>query len=134
MGYPDQALARSQEAIILAQQSAHSFSLSSTLSAAAIFHAFRREIRAAQECAEALIRLATDQGFPLWRARGVVLRGWALAHQGQAKEGIAQLTQGLRGFRATGAESSQHIIWRFSPKHMECKGNQRKGSQYLQKR
>jgi predicted ATPase len=32
------------------------------------------------------------------------MRGWALAHQGQAKEGIEQMTQGLRAFRATGAE------------------------------
>src|SRR6266446_1681816 len=37
----------------------------------------------------------------------VVLRGWALAHQGEAKEGIAQLTQGLSAFRATRAESNR---------------------------
>src|SRR5262249_13389924 len=33
-----------------------------------------------------------------------MLHGWALAHQEQAKKGIEQLTQGLRAFRATGAE------------------------------
>ena len=32
------------------------------------------------------------------------LRGWALAHQGQAQEGIEQITQGLRAHRAIGAE------------------------------
>jgi predicted ATPase len=37
-------------------------------------------------------------------ACGSILRGWALAHQGRAKEGIAQITQGLMDFRATGAE------------------------------
>ena len=37
-------------------------------------------------------------------AFGAILRGWALAHQGQAQEGIAQIHQGLRAFRATGAE------------------------------
>jgi predicted ATPase len=31
------------------------------------------------------------------------LRGWALAHQGQVKEGIEQITQGLRAHRGTGA-------------------------------
>ena len=36
-----------------------------------------------------------------------MLRGWALAHQGQAQEGIEQLNQGLIAHRATGAE-----LWR----------------------
>ena len=35
---------------------------------------------------------------------GSLLRGWALAHQGQAQEGIEQITQGLSAFRATEAE------------------------------
>jgi predicted ATPase len=61
-------------------------------------------VHCTQACAEAAISLTTDQGFPHWRAQGFVLRGWALAHQGQAKEGIEQLHQGLRAYCATGAE------------------------------
>jgi predicted ATPase len=37
-------------------------------------------------------------------AVGSLMRGWALAQQGQAREGIEQLTQGLIAHRATGAE------------------------------
>jgi predicted ATPase len=37
-------------------------------------------------------------------AFGSMLRGWALAQQGQAQDGIEQLIQSLRAFRATGAE------------------------------
>ena len=37
-------------------------------------------------------------------ACGAILRGWALAHQGQAQDGIAQIEQGLRALRAAGAE------------------------------
>src|SRR2546428_1266060 len=69
-----------------------------------MFHQFRREMRAAQERAEAAISLAKEQGFAFWMAFSSILRGWALAHQGQAKEGIAQITQGLMPYRATGAE------------------------------
>jgi predicted ATPase len=36
-----------------------------------------------------------------------MLRGWALAHQGQAQEGTEQITQGLRACRATGAEEGR---------------------------
>jgi predicted ATPase len=104
LGYPHQGLARSHEAVMLAQQSAHSFSQGFVLSFAAVVHQFRREVRLTQERAEATIVLATDQGFPLWMARGVVLRGWALAQQGQAQEGIEQIHLGLTTYRATAAE------------------------------
>src|SRR5207253_325585 len=95
------------EALTLAQQSAQPFSLAFVLSRAAVFHQLRLEARAAQKRAEAEITLATAQGFPQFRAFGSMLRGWALAHQGQAQEGIEQLNQGLIAYRATGAESGR---------------------------
>jgi TOMM system kinase/cyclase fusion protein len=106
-GYPEQGLARSQEAVTLAQQMAHPFSLSFALSFAAVFYQLRRERHTAQEYAEAAISLTTDQGFPHWRAYSTILRAWALAHQEQAQEGVEQIKQGLRAFRATEAE-----LWR----------------------
>jgi class 3 adenylate cyclase/predicted ATPase len=104
LGYPDQGLARSQEAVTLAQQIAHPFSLAYALGFATMFHQFRREVRCTQERAEATIILTTEQGFPLWRARGAMLRSWALAHQGQAQDRSEQITQGLSSHRATGSE------------------------------
>jgi predicted ATPase len=47
--------------------------------------------------------MATDQGFPQQVAAAIPLRGWALAVQGQAEDGIAQIRQGLAAFRAMGA-------------------------------
>jgi len=107
LGYPDQGLVRSREALTLAQQSRHPFSLGLALCWAALFHQFRREGRVAQERAEAAIVLATEQGFPHWRARGAMTRGWALTQQGQTREGIEQMQQGLIAHRATGAEISR---------------------------
>jgi predicted ATPase len=104
LGYPDQGLAWSDEAATLAQQIAHPYSLGFALTSAANFHQLRREVCATQERADAAITLATVQGFPHWRARGAILRGWALVQQGQAKEGIEQLQQSMQAFRATGAE------------------------------
>ena len=49
--------------------------------------------------------LATEQGFPFWLALGAILRGWALAEQGQGEEGIAQIRQGLAAWQATGAKA-----------------------------
>jgi predicted ATPase len=107
LGYADQAARRSHEAVTLAQQMAHPFRHATALSAVVMFHQFRREMRATQEHAEALISLTTVQGFPFWLAFGSLMRGWALTHQGQGKKGIEQMTQGLRAYRATGAELFQ---------------------------
>jgi predicted ATPase len=107
LGYPEQGLTRSQEAMTLAQQSAHPFSMGIALNWAAVFHQFRREMRAAQERAEAALSLTTDQGFPLSMAHSAMLCGWVRAHQGQDQDGIKQLHQGLLTLRATGAELLQ---------------------------
>jgi predicted ATPase len=67
----------------------------------------RREGRAAQEYAEAAISLTTEHGFSYWRAFSAILRGWALAQQGQAQEGIAQIHHGLTIYPVTGADLLQ---------------------------
>jgi predicted ATPase len=107
LGYPDQGLARSHEAVTLAQQIAHPFSLGFALFFAAMLHLFRREVRLTQERAAALISLAQEQGFQYWVAGGSIYHGSALVHQGQSQEGIAQIEQGLTAWRATGAEINQ---------------------------
>jgi TOMM system kinase/cyclase fusion protein len=107
LGYPAQGLTRSHEAVTLAQQIDHPFSLCVALSNAAIFYQCRQEGQATQERAEAAIRLTTEQGFPLWMAISAILRGWALVQQGHAREGIEQLHQGLIAHRATGSELSR---------------------------
>ena len=48
--------------------------------------------------------LSSEQGFAHWLAQGTIVRGWALAEQGQEEEGIAQMRQGLAAHQATGAE------------------------------
>src|SRR5215471_17280019 len=40
-------------------------------------------------------------------ANGTLLCGWVLVQQGQAQEGMAQITQGLVTYRTTGAEISR---------------------------
>ena len=110
LGYPDRALQRSQEALALAQELSHPHSVALALTFAAHLDHFRRESQAAQERAEAAIALCTEHGFPFWLAMGSILRGWALAEQGQREEGIAQMRQGLAGWQATGAKLSSQAF------------------------
>jgi predicted ATPase len=104
LGYPDQALHWSHEALTLARALSHPFSLSYALTRAARLHEFRGEWQTAQERAEALIALAREQGFAQALAIGLVQRGSVLAAQGHVQEGITQIRQGLVAHRATGAE------------------------------
>jgi predicted ATPase len=103
LGYPDQALVRLHEALALAHALSHPYSLAFAWSMAACVAQWRRDVSAVHEQAEAVIALATAQGFPQWVALGTSLRGWALARQGQGEAGMAQVHQGIIAWRATGA-------------------------------
>jgi DNA-binding winged helix-turn-helix (wHTH) protein/predicted ATPase len=113
LGYPDQALKASQEALTLAQELSHPYSLAWALSYAAILHTLRRERQALQARAKALLALSSEQGFPHALAIGAGSRGWVLAEQGQGEDGIAQIRQGMVAYRATGAEHLRtgFFIW-----------------------
>jgi predicted ATPase len=104
LGYPDQALHGINEALTLAQEFAHPFSLAFALTMAAVVHQFRREAQTVQQRAEAVIAVSTEQGFPHWLAYNTILRGWALTARGEGAEGIARMRRGLVAYRGTGAE------------------------------
>jgi adenylate cyclase len=93
LGYPDQALRRSQDALALAQELAHPHTLGFALCWAGLVHTHRREVQAAHERAETVLTLAGEYGFLSWLAHGTFLRGWVLAARGQCEEGIAQMAR-----------------------------------------
>ncbi|WZO98601.1 protein kinase [Isosphaeraceae bacterium EP7] len=97
LGYPDQALRSSREALALAQTLSHPTSLAHARQQVGIFHQFCRDLPETWEQAEACQRLAAEQGIPFYAATASVLRGWALAERGQVEEGLALIRQGLAG-------------------------------------
>jgi predicted ATPase len=105
LGYPDQALERSREALTLAHELSHPYSLAYALQSAMRLHRFRREVQEAREQAEALVTLADQHGFAQWRAGGTMMCGWALTVQGQEGEGMTQMHHGLTAWRAMGIEA-----------------------------
>jgi class 3 adenylate cyclase/predicted ATPase len=102
LGYPAQAVRWSQEALALAQGLAHPFSLAAAQYYATFLHHRRREAPAVQAQVEALLTLATAQGFPLYVGLGTCYRGWTLAMQGQGEAGLAQLYHAMAIVLATG--------------------------------
>ena len=111
LGYPEEALRHSGQAIAIGEDISHPFSQAVARGWTAALHQLRGETRRTQELAEILLAFATEQVFPFFAAHALVFRGWALVQQGQGEEGIAQLREGLVAYRATGAElESSHWL------------------------
>ena len=106
-GYPDQALVRLCTALELAQTLAHPLSLAWALRFAAGLHQQCRDVAAVLEQSEALIGLATEQGFAHYVAMGTMLHGWGTSERGQVEQGIPQIRHGLDLWRALGAMLGQ---------------------------
>jgi predicted ATPase len=102
LGYPDQALKRSNEALALAQGLSQPHSLAFAKVVVGYLHQFRGDVRAAQENAESLIALCAEYGLANWPAAATNFCGWAMAKQGRTQEGIALIQEGLANTRAIG--------------------------------
>jgi class 3 adenylate cyclase/predicted ATPase len=104
LGYPDQAIKKSHEALSFAHDIAHPYSLATALFFSAWLHYSRLEVHTTQERADAAVNLSSEHGFPFWRTAGTMLLGWTLAEQGKTEEGIEQVRMGLASYRDTGAK------------------------------
>ena len=105
LGYPDQALACSQEALTRAQQLSHPYSLISCQVFAALVAWLLRDPGAVQKHAEAGISGAREQGFQFQEAFGLSLRGWALVRQRHVEAGMANIYQGIADLKTAGASA-----------------------------
>jgi predicted ATPase len=110
LGYADQALQRSQAALILARKQSEPARLAEALFHAAHIHRLRREAHITYEHAEAMLGLAREERLPQRVAEATMLQGWALVEQDQGEAGIAQLRQGIAALRATGARGGSALL------------------------
>src|SRR5262249_31000300 len=103
LGYPDQALKKNQEAVALAHDLSHPFSLAIALAYSAMLHQFRGEEQAGEERANEAAELCRSYGFPYYLAWTPIIRGWALVQRGSAVEGIERMCEGLAALKELGA-------------------------------
>jgi predicted ATPase/DNA-binding winged helix-turn-helix (wHTH) protein len=94
LGYPDQALQIIEDALIMATELSHPYSLWLALMAAIWIHHQRGDRQAAQDRVENLRVLATEQAHRRWIRTATFLQGWLMVERGQWERGIAQMRQG----------------------------------------
>jgi predicted ATPase len=102
LGYPDKGRQRIQEAYSFAHGTIQLQSLGFVLYWSAMFYQFCRDWQGVKKMADEEFELSKEHGFQLWLAAVPIFRGWVLAEQGQPREGIAQIHQGLAAMKATG--------------------------------
>ena len=107
LGYPDQALKRSNEALSLAEALSHPHSLVFAQGYACGLRHTRREARGTRETAEIVIALSVEHGFTDFLPAAACHYGWVLAQEGRIEEGISQIQDCLAAARATGMELSR---------------------------
>jgi tetratricopeptide (TPR) repeat protein len=105
LGYPDQALQRTERMLVLAQELTllHPSSLAMSLGHAATVHLLRGEASMALARAEAGLSLAKEHG----------LRGWETIHRIRicAVEGILKLQYALNAYWATGYRTANSAFF-----------------------
>jgi len=109
LGYPDQALQRSTEALAQAQALSHPYSLARVLVDAAYLYWFCREWSRLQEQAAALRALAAAHGFAELYERATYRSGLALVKQGQVTEGLAQFHESMDTLQGMQSGDAQAI-------------------------
>jgi class 3 adenylate cyclase/predicted ATPase len=104
LGFPDLALVQCGAAIAEARRLAHPPSLAGSLALGARLFSLLGDDAALAKGADELVAVATDQGFPYWRAQGVIYRGWVGVKNGDVTWGMSLLHGATTAYRATGAK------------------------------
>jgi len=104
LGFPDQALTRSNAAAAEARRLAHPPTLAGSLAIGAVLLSLVGDLVALDQWAGELAAVATEQRFARWRAMGAIDRGGIKVKSGDVAEGMALLRGGIAAYRGTGAE------------------------------
>ena len=104
LGFPDQALGRTNAAITEARRLAYPPTLASSLMGSAMSMSLAGDNGDLRERADELLAVASKQGVPWWGTVGTIYGGWVKARNGGSAEGISLLRSGLAAYRASGAE------------------------------
>jgi class 3 adenylate cyclase/tetratricopeptide (TPR) repeat protein len=105
LGHPDRSRQMSDEAVELAREHAHPFSLAFALSFAANLRQMLRVPDAARELAEESVALSAKQSFPVFEGASRLTRGWVAAADGD-EQGLPELQRGLAQLAPTGTDAA----------------------------
>jgi len=95
LGFPDTAARRAESALHLAEQLHHPYSLAYATFHVALLDLWSGRVDIAHERAGAVIRIAEEHDYQIWRAIGLTLHGVTTAALGNPENGLARSEQGI---------------------------------------
>jgi class 3 adenylate cyclase/predicted ATPase len=104
IGFPEQALRRSDEALSLARTGGHRSTLALPLFFGAVLRQWCGDIAVVRALADELVEMAAQERFRFWLAGGTIMQGWVKVTDGRIDAGIGQISDGLRAWRDAGGE------------------------------
>jgi tetratricopeptide (TPR) repeat protein len=112
LGYPEAALADSDQALSDAREVAEAATLMNALVSASGTNLERGNYATANAQAAELVALADEKGASEWKAVGMNRQGYVLALTGRAADAVHMITSGITAWRSTGA--TLHLPWSLS--------------------
>jgi len=109
LGEVDQVEPLALEALVMARELEHPFTLVFALTSLSWIYSTTRDAQRTLQLTDEAVVVSTKHSFELGLAWATVLQGWALAEQGR-EEGLRKLTQGLSAVAATGASLNNTFI------------------------
>ena len=102
LGYPDQSLSRVSEALALAQELCHPYSIAFAHYMTSVVHLLRGDAARAFESAEKSFDVSQEQRFSLYVILSRISRGRAIGDLGRLEEARAEITLGIDEARRNG--------------------------------
>lgn len=103
-GRPDVAVRRADEALTLARELGHPFTLAFALHHAVLTHQQRGESAAAPALVDELLALANVEQFPFWATMASIAQGGQRLRDGNVADGRSAVEQGIALHRMFGAD------------------------------
>ncbi|HSJ87491.1 MAG TPA: AAA family ATPase [Anaerolineales bacterium] len=100
LGYPDQARTRAADSIKLAQKFNHPYSIAYALFHNGLLNLWLKNYETTEENGQKVLELAQEHGFHIWNAVGLSLHGAALVGLDSMEQGLAEIEQGMKSYRA----------------------------------
>jgi class 3 adenylate cyclase len=102
LGWPAQAETMAGRADAEAKSISHTHARAFALGVVCRGQALRRDTHGLAATAAELLKLCEEEGYSHFAANGLVFRGWALALDGHAEDGIAMISSGIAQCRSIG--------------------------------
>jgi len=106
LGFSEDALRMSVDAVESARATAHPYTLATVLALTARFHQIRRDPERTLAVADETIAVSTEFDFPIWRTLGTLLASWVRADRGD-HAAVERMRAAIEGYRRIGVGISR---------------------------